>query len=686
MLGRMTRALRVCLVALVAFPCLAGEVTIYRDTWGVPHIYADSAAAAAYGHGHAQAEDRLDDILAAYLSARGESAGVFGERFVERDRVMRMARHAEVARERYAELSEPARQLIESFVAGIRRHMRDHPEQVPSWARPPEPPDVVALYRAFTWSWPWGQVRGDLERAGSHVNDGRGSNQWVVGPGRTAEGVPIALIDPHLAWEPQNRFYEAHVHGGDLDFYGFSVIGTPIMAVGHTDVLSLAATTGGPDCADVYEEKIHPDDPLRYGYDGDWRRVEVEQIEIDVRTDEGRRTLKHRIERTHHGPILERDGDRAYAARTAYDGELGLFDQWLGMVRARNLGEFLNALRTNQSLPQNLMYADVYGNTYYVRAGRVPVRPRGHRWDRPVQGWTSKTEWRGVHPLSDLVQILNPPNGFMQNCNVSPGTMMPGSPLTAERYLDYLYNAPGDRSNSRGRRAAALLGAEEKLTVANALGIAVDTHVDGAGAWQRALSAAYRARGKRSPALGPAVELLSGWNGRIDADSRGATLFRYWMRACRKDGSAPAPGEQAALLEALDDAVEEMKRRFGRIDVRWGDVHRARRGGRSWPVSGCRADGISTLLSVRLSDPDEQGVSYAYGGSLATTLVVLREGKVRSYSATPFGQSNHPDSPHYTDQGERLFGAGKLKPTWYGKAELMENLESRLTLEVPRPD
>ena len=678
----MVKILSALLPAIVVVPCLAGEVTIYRDTWGVPHVYADSAAAAAYGHGYAQAEDRLDDILAVYVSARGEAAAVFGERFVEQDYAARIARHGEIARGRYGDLSPEARELIESFVAGVRSYMRDHPEEVPAWARPPEPHDVVALYRAFAWKWPWSQARGDLRRAGSHAGGGLRSNQWVVGPSRSAQGVPIALIDPHLSWEPHNRFYEAHVHGGDLDFYGFSIIGTPIMALGHTDVLSLAATTGGPDSADIYEERIHPEDPLRYEYDGRWLSVEVEEVAIEVKTASGKRTEKRRIERTHHGPILKRDGERAYVARTAYDEEVGLFEQWLGMVKARNLGEFLSALRANQSLPQNIMYADVHGNTYYVRAGRVPVRPAGHRWDRPLPGWTSKTEWRGIHPLSDLVQILNPPNGFMQNCNVSPGTMMPNSPLTGERYRDYIYNTPTDRSNSRGRRAVALLGAEDKLTVETALRIAVDTLVDRADLWQRALVEAFGARGERFSTLGPAVELLSSWNRRTDVDNRGATLFRYWMRACRRAGIE----EGTALLEALDQAVEDMKTRQGGIDVRWGDAHRARRGDRSWPIAGCRADGISTLRSVRLSDPDERGMSYAYGGSICTTLVVLGEGDVRSYSATPYGQSNHPDSPHYTDQGERLFGPGKLKPTWYGKAALLEHVESQRTLVFPVDD
>ena len=54
-----------------------------------------------------------------------------------------------------------------------------------------------------------------------------------------------------------------------------------------------------------------------------------------------------------------------------------------------------------------------------------------------------------------------------------------------------------------------------------------------------------------------------------------------------------------------------------------------------WPVAGCRADGISTLRSVRLTDPDERGISYAYGGSICTTLVVLREGPPEAQGRSP---------------------------------------------------
>ncbi|MCP3981021.1 MAG: penicillin acylase family protein [bacterium] len=668
-------------------------ITVYRDTWGVPHIYADSAEDAAFAHGYVQAEDRLDDILLNYAVATGRAANLLGESHVESDLLARIARHEGVARARYGDLSQDARSLIESFVRGIQAYMAEHPEAVPPGTQTPQPHEVVALYRAFIWAWPWGQARGDLRNAGSHVTDGRGSNAWVVGPSRSAAGGPIALIDPHLSWAPQTRFYEAHVHGGDLDFFGFSIVGTPIMALGHTDTFSLAVTTGGPDCADVYEERIHPEDSAKYEYDGKWRDIESETVSIAVKTADGVRHEKRTIERTHHGPILKRDGLRAFAVRTAYDDEVGILDQWLAMVRSRDLGGFLRAMGANQSLPQNVMYADVDGNTYYVRAGRVPRRPDGHSWDRPVPGWTSATEWKGIHHLSELVQVLNPAGGFMQNCNISPGTMMPDSPLTAERYPQHIYNTRTDRSNSRGQRAVNLLSGKKKITLDDAKAIALDTYVEGADRWQKALRAAFARHGDSFASLKPAVELLLAWDRRVDPERRAPVLFRAFRRVVRGDASGIprrrvsrgpelTAEEQLALLRALERAREDVMRVAGRIDPTWGELHRIGRGSDSWPVGGMRGDGISTLRSVRYTGPDDTGVSRASGGSLCTTVVVLREDGVVSYSLTPLGQSNDPQSPHYADQARKLFGPGKLKPTWYSRESLDGHIESERSLST----
>src|SRR5882762_1114279 len=47
-----------------------GTVTVYRDDWGVPHVYASREEDGFYGLGYAQAEDRLEGILRRYLEVR----------------------------------------------------------------------------------------------------------------------------------------------------------------------------------------------------------------------------------------------------------------------------------------------------------------------------------------------------------------------------------------------------------------------------------------------------------------------------------------------------------------------------------------------------------------------------------------------------------------------------------------
>jgi hypothetical protein len=72
------------------------------------------------------------------------------------------------------------------------------------------------------------------------------------------------------------------------------------------------------------------------------------------------------------------------------------------------------------------------GNTYHQRTGRVPRRPTGYDWSRPVPGDTAATLWEGVHETCELVQIVNPLTGWMQNCNIALDTMTEDSPMTAD--------------------------------------------------------------------------------------------------------------------------------------------------------------------------------------------------------------------------------------------------------------
>jgi len=679
----------------VAYGQSEQQVTIYRDTYGVPHIYGDSEEAVAYGHGYAQAEDRLETLLKAYRKAEGTMAEAFGEEFVEHDYQQRMLGHAEVSKRRYHELKPKTRIVIEYFLAGVKDYMREHPDEVPAWAPDPQPYHIVALSRYVIWGWPVGQAMNDLENAKEEeLDDGKGSNQWVIGRRRSTEDCVIALIDPHVGWNDEWLFYEAHLHGGDLHVYGFNLVGVTYIGLGHNNYLSWAMTTGGPDTADVYEEEINPANPLQYRYDGEWRNITVETVEIKVKTESGFNTVKREIHRTHHGPIVERRGNKAYAFKLAQENEVHLVEQMAEMNKSQNLGEFLQAVSRCQLMPQNLMYSDIYGNMYYVRTGRVPIRPDGYDWDRPVPGNTSKTEWLGIHPTEDLVQILNPPAGFMQNCNISPGTMTFDSPMIAERYKYYLYQASTDGSNPRGRRFMELMKMKEekKITKEEALQMAVDTYVHGADVWQKALVDAYEAHQNEFSSLEQAVAIIRDWNRHAEIDSTGVTLFYFWWRTGRnyseqvpanliEAGETPPDAAQRVMLKALEETVEYMRETFGSIEVSWGEVHRGKRGDRTWPLAGIVKHGFVTLRAIGTSDPDEHGISYARSGQSCPTIVFLKQ-PVTSYSAVPYGQSEHPDSPHYIDQAEKLFQHKQLKPTWFQKEELLKNLESQKTLKV----
>src|SRR3954469_6447434 len=77
------------------------EATLYRDEFGIPHVFAPSLETAAYAVGYAQAEDRLEELLKNYRRANGTMAEVFGPAFYRQDVIQRMWRHSEISHDKY---------------------------------------------------------------------------------------------------------------------------------------------------------------------------------------------------------------------------------------------------------------------------------------------------------------------------------------------------------------------------------------------------------------------------------------------------------------------------------------------------------------------------------------------------------------------------------------------------------
>jgi acyl-homoserine lactone acylase PvdQ len=690
-----------------------GEIVLYRDSWGVAHIYSPTREGGAYAMGWGQAQDRPEQLLINLAAGMGEVSRVLGRDGVQTDLKSHAWDHYGISRRLYETLSEELRAAFEAYVDGINDYYRHHPEDVPDWwgDREVDPVMVVAMGRMFLYDWSINEVLSDLERGGIEPNlvpDERGSNQFAVAPERSAEGAAILAIDPHQGWFGVQRFWEFRVHAGELVGSGTTLAGAgPGIGLGHTRHLAWAMTTGGPDTADVYELSLKPGDPDFYRYDGEWREISSRTLTLEIK---GAEPETYTLRFSHHGPILAEVDGKAYAAKIAYADQIGCAEAYWALNTATDYRGAIRAVETLAMYPQNIMVADTSGNIFYVRAGRVPVRPEGYDWSRPVDGSTSATEWQGVHPASDLLQVLNPPQGYMQNCNIPPDAMMVDSPFRLDAQPQYLFSSLryggslDGWTNQRGARAVELLSADEQVSAAEAMVYVTDVHPFGSERWVEALRMAderFGAEFADVPHYREAMDDILNWDGELTADSTGGLKYALWREQLEQDhpgvdpgiddwytivtGDEPAPlelGDQE-LRAALASFVTAMRRLFeftGSLDATYGDRYRVGRGDSSWPLGGGGGNGTTTLRNVGYGPQREDGTRWGERGQSSTMVVVLSD-PPQSWMYIPLGQSDRPDSPHYSDQAEKAFSPRRLKPTWWQPEELLPHVESRTVLQ-----
>ncbi len=180
----MTAVKKLSLIAFSITLAYAGKVTILRDEYGVPHIFAADPAGAAFGSGYARRSRGSPGRDAQELppGKEGTMSEAFGAEFFRDDWRQRVWRHRLVAEQHYQELSPHSRAIIEAFQAGVRQYMQEHPERVPAWAPKLEPWQVVALGRYIIWGWPEGEAGGKLLHAGIQPDPiaYHGSNEMLL--------------------------------------------------------------------------------------------------------------------------------------------------------------------------------------------------------------------------------------------------------------------------------------------------------------------------------------------------------------------------------------------------------------------------------------------------------------------------------------------------------------------------
>lgn len=731
--GRLSLALVV--LGFLAPPSAAQRVTIYRDDWGAPHLYADREADGYYGMGYAMAEDALDQVLLRFLAARGELAAAFGEKYVEADLETRRWRVVEDSRVGFSRLPAQLQQNYRAFVAGIARYMRDHPEQVPPWAPRLEPWLPVA--RWVNMAFPPFYLGGGLAkctRAGATIGEGLeairrfaddaavlgASNVWALMPWRTADGAVVHVTDPHgnlpgpddegkfepIEFRGAFTFWTFRMDAGPIKTVGFNLIGLPWSVGAHTRYAAWGNTAAPIDVADCYEVEVDPRDPTRYRYDGRWQRMVVEQTTIAVKDAPPRRV---RLEYTRHNgglsPVVSRSGGKAWVISTPYMHRAGGHDvQMYAHLTARSLEEFRAAHDRREYYASNLLAGTADGHVIFVRNGRYPVRPAGFDWNRAVPGNTSATAWAGIHPLTDLVQLVDPASGYIQVNNVAPDRIMEQSPLSADRYPPYLFAERPGATNSRGIRAVELLSRTYHASLADLLAIVTDEKWVGAERWIEALRTAAEAAAAEVPSRPleqrRAIGRLLGFDGQARQESRAALLFFYWQLALAADTAGyrelsaaveanrpPATSRQKQLVDAIGEALSRMRSELGDTELTYGDVFRAGRGGVSLPLGGgpirLGSQPTQTLRAWGFTPPDSTGRRWVTSGQHFQLVTVFTD-PIRSFDVLPLGQSARPGSPHYSDQA-RLISERRLRPTYFYREDLEGHIASEVTLDVDLP-
>ena len=683
----------------------ASRVTITRDDWGIAHVHGKTDADAVFGMIYAQAEDDFPRIEANYLTNLGRTAEAEGESAIWKDLRARLYVSDSELKADYARSPLPMRRLMDAWADGLNYFLATHPQVRPR-----------VLTRFEPWmalSFTEGSIGGDIERIdldqlkAFYSNkpiaaalparmERQGSNGIAIAPRITSAGKALLLINPHTSWYFRSEQQVTSDEG--LDVYGASTWGQFFIYQGFNVHAGWMHTSSGIDNVDEFAEKIERRGRgYCYRYGAECRPLGVRPVSIRYRTGDGRLAIRNfTTYRTQHGPIYRSEGAR-WIAFAMMDKPVEALQQSFLRTKATDLTSFLAiAGRFKANSSNNTLFADDKGEIAYLHPQFVPRRDDRFDYEHPVDGSDPRTDWRGLHALSELPSVLNPPNGWVQNTNTWPyraAGKYSADPARFPKYMDM------DGENYRGLHALQLLEGSRGWTLDKLQAAAFDTYQPGFAVLIPALLQAYdalpAADPRRATLLAP-IAALRGWNYRWSADSIAQTLAMNWGEALKAALNAPkfesankvmmrlSRDTNADLkLKVFGEVVAKLQRDFGRWQLPWGEINRFQRidpaikpsysdAAPSLPVPFAEGR-FGSLASIRsLPRPGTKRWYGDYGNSF---VAVVEFGKrVRARAVTAGGESGDPASTHFADQIQR-YASGDLREVYFYPDQLKGHVE-----------
>ena len=693
----------------------AKQVTIVRDTWGIPHIYGKTDADCVFGLLYAQCEDDFKRVEGNYIDILGRSAEVYGEKNLFTDLYTRLLIDSAGAQEDYKNSPAWLKKLLQAYADGINFYLYKHPQVKPALLTRFEP--------WFQLMWTDGSIAA-IKSGGLTAEDlknfytgdppsiipnktseedvkATGSNGFALAPSRTASGNAILYINPHVT------FYfrpEVHVISEEgLNAYGAVTWGQMFVYQGFNEHCGWMHTSGYSDVADVYAEKVIKKNGRLY-YEYNKKELPVKQRVITLRYKVGDqiKTKTFTTWHTQHGPVMGRR-DGKWQSVQAVNRSVNALVQSYQRTKANGFEAFKKNMELVSNGSNNTVFADDKGNIAYWHGNFIPRRDTAYNWNEPVDGSITNTDWKGLHTLNETIHLYNPASGFIQNCNSTPFTAAGGSSPKKEQYPAYMATEP---DNFRGILAARLMGQANKFTIDSIIAAGYNTYLAAFEKLVPALVSRYENELSKTDSLysklaGP-IAVLKSWDLKASETSIATTLAIEWITNLRQainririDGKEvdyvtrvneyARTGATAEMTNALLEVANTLTDKFGTWKTAWGTINRYQRlNGElelkyddeqpSLPV-GMAASTYGCLPSFVSAYFYGSKKRYGYNGNSFICAVEFGK-KIKAKSLLAGGQSGNPASKHFGDQAE-MYAKGIFKEVLFYKEDVMKHVEKQ---------
>lgn len=683
----------------------AGGPGSYRDNWGIPHLWADSADELAFLQGRNAAADRSWQIELERWRSEGRTAEVLGPDAVVWDRFARQARLNDTARRCFDKLPHQTRRWCAQYVAGINQALDDGLRGGPEFDEagctpepwlPWTPLGVFLVHHILFSTFPNKMFRAHVARTlGENAVDlfsieapvWSGSNAWAAHGSTTASGQPLIAGDPHRLMELPGVYQQVRLACPEFDVVGFAFPGVPgLPHFAHTGHAAWAVTNAMADYQDLFVEE------LRRIRDADGEHVEAHGPEGWETAVVGSETIRVRggdaviveIIETARGPVISETPDGGalslrFPARV--EGRLG-FEALLPLLRSRSVADVEAAFDGWVEPVNSVVTADSSGAVRHFVAGLVPQRnPANRRLPAPAP--SARHAWDGHYAALPRTEV--------QRFAVSANDRAAGGGETVAMEF-----APAHRA----ARIRHLLDSAPAgtLTVDDMQAIHTDTLLGPWPVFRRILSSMHP--GALSPKATDVRSQLLAWDGRMDADSQPAALFAVWRGALVQrfhehaalaplntpSGYSPLFGPWLSVASRIGFALETLLARAPElgIDVNteavaaledtalevvsldrasWGDRHKLlavhvlpEALAASVPTSGLGGDTGCVLSTESLPGVEDR----SFRGPVARYVWDLGD-RAGSRWVVPFGAAGTPGHRHFADQLP-LWTDGRLVP------------------------